>query len=67
MGHTLTINRVRRGRSPTFNRPLYGTAGRCECGEPFGSNEAPSTGGRRDVVAAHAHHTSTIPRPGAKR
>ena len=32
IGHTISLTRRTLGRSPVFNRPLYGWTVRCSCG-----------------------------------
>lgn len=41
-------------------RPVYGTAGRCRCGERFKANVAPSKGGKADVRRQHHDHVFAI-------
>lgn len=55
-GHRPTFGRKPLGRTPIFNRPVYGTTLRCQCGAHFSSNETPSNGGRKRVLAMWEQH-----------
>lgn len=56
------IQRHPTGRSIPFNRPVYGTTLRCTCGEKFTSNQAPSRGGKTDVMIEwRAHVAASTP------
>lgn len=61
-GHYPTISRHQLGmtnRRPS--RPLYGTTLRCECGNfRTTSNEAPSKGGRQDVLHQWERHAEPV-------
>lgn len=58
-GHRPSVYRSRRGNSPVFNRPLYGTNLDCQCGYRIKSNEPPSKGGRAVVNRLYRQHLSS--------
>ena len=55
-GHRADLYRRELGRSPVFNRPLYGTSVRCECGWSEQVNEPMSRGGRAGANEVYRQH-----------
>ena len=56
--HLLSVRRHQRGRSPIGRgSPVYGCTGRCRCGWKGKSNQAPSNGGRMQLLQAHLTET----------
>lgn len=61
-GHDLMgIWRYQRGTTALAPaRPVWGTQGHCECGEPFRSSTAPSKGGREAVEEQYRRHAEEM-------